>query len=108
MHDWRPSTQIELLHRRARLISLIRQFFAERNILEVETPLLSRATVTDPYVIGIPAIFKAIGSSKEQTLYLQTSPEYAMKRLLAAGSGPIYQICKACRVILNNIQVCLF
>ncbi len=53
--------------------------------------------MTDPHVIGIPAHFKTIGSAAEKILYLQTSPEYAMKRLLAAEIGPIYQICKAFR-----------
>lgn len=65
-------------------------------MLEVDTPLLSRYTVTDPHVHGIPAFFKQAGLP-EQTLYLQTSPEYAMKRLLAAGAGSIFQICKAFR-----------
>lgn len=97
MYDWRPSASLKSLQQRAQLIARIRQFFAERHVLEVDTPLLSQATVTDPHVIGIPATFKEIGSGKEQTMYLQTSPEYAMKRLLAAGSGPIYQICKAFR-----------
>ena len=94
---WRPSTEIKLLRQRAELIAKIRDFFKERGVLEVDTPLLSQSTVTDPHVIGIPAIFKEIGSTQEQIRYLQTSPEYAMKRLLAAGSGPIYQICKAFR-----------
>ncbi|HLB58362.1 MAG TPA: elongation factor P--(R)-beta-lysine ligase [Gammaproteobacteria bacterium] len=95
--NWFPSATIALLHQRAELIARIRHFFAERQVLEVETPLLSHFTVTDPHVIGIPAIFKSIGSTQEKIMYLQTSPEYAMKRLLAAGSGPIYQITKAFR-----------
>lgn len=88
---WQPSSSLENLKARAKIISQIRNFFAARNVLEVETPLLSHATVTDPYVHGIPA------EHKGETLYLQTSPEYAMKRLLAAGSGSIFQICKAFR-----------
>lgn len=95
--SWQPSASFDSLRQRAAIIARIRHFFAERNVLEVDTQLLSHATVTDPYVVGIPAIFKEIGSSTEKIVYLQTSPEYAMKRLLAAGSGSIYQICKAFR-----------
>lgn len=97
MSSWRPTATIEALQQRAKILEKIRAFFAARGVLEVETQLLSHATVTDPHVIGIPAIFKKPGSSKEEILYLQTSPEYAMKRLLAAGAGSIYQICKAFR-----------
>lgn len=78
---------IPVLQQRAYILKTIREFFAERNVWEVETPLLSDATVTDPHIGSIAA-----GKS-----YLQTSPEYAMKRLLVAGSGSIYQICKAFR-----------
>jgi lysyl-tRNA synthetase class 2 len=95
--SWQPSASWDVLQKRAQLITRLRQFFVERGILEVETPVLSAATVTDPHVIGIPALFKAIGSSEEKIYYLQTSPEYAMKRLLAAGSGPIFQITKSFR-----------
>lgn len=95
MPTWHPSATIQSLQARSTILTAIRYFFAERAVLEVETPLLSHATVTDPHVVGIPATFKA--GHKEQILYLQTSPEYAMKRLLANGSGPIYQICKAFR-----------
>lgn len=95
--SWQPSAQIEILQRRARVLTRIREFFAKRKILEVETPILSHATVTDPYIISIIANFKELGSSKEQTVYLQTSPEYAMKRLLAAGMGSIYQLGKSFR-----------
>ena len=94
---WQPSASLETLRERALIISKIRHFFAERNVIEVETPVLSHATVTDPHVIGIPAIFQFLGESLEKTMYLQTSPEYAMKRLLASGMGSIYQINKAFR-----------
>ena len=85
--DWRPSADLHALQARAALLSKIRAFFSKRSVLEVETPLLCSAGVTDPSVHPI-----ASGSR-----WLQTSPEYAMKRLLAAGSGPIYQVCKAFR-----------
>jgi len=97
MMSWQPSATIAALHKRAEVIARIRQFFAERGVLEVDTPVLSHGTITDPYVVGIPAFFTSMGRHEEKTLYLQTSPEYAMKRLLAAGSGPIYQMNKAFR-----------
>lgn len=88
---WHPSASLPTLKARAAILANLRQFFAERNILEVETPLLSHSTVTDPYVSGIPV------THQHDKLFLQTSPEYAMKRLLAANSGSIYQISKAFR-----------
>ncbi len=88
---WQPTATLGTLRQRAEIIKKIREFFAARNVLEVETPLLSHAGVTDPHVHSITAHFA------EKKRYLQTSPEYAMKRLLAAGSGPIYQISKAFR-----------
>ena len=97
MAHWRPSATIASLQKRAEIIDTIRQFFKERNILEVDTPLLSHSTVTDPHVLGISASFKQNGAQSNEEVFLQTSPEYAMKRLLAEGSGPIYQICKAFR-----------
>jgi len=93
--NWQPTSTIAVLRTRAQLIANIRKFFNDRDVLEVETPLLSQGTVTDPHVIGIPALCRL--AQQEQWRYLQTSPEYAMKRLLAAGSGSIYQICKAFR-----------
>lgn len=89
---WQPSASIEMLRARAQIIKQIREFFTARDVLEVETPLLSHTSVTDPFIQSIPAQVE-----KEKFFYLQTSPEYAMKRLLAAGSGPIYQITKAFR-----------
>lgn len=90
---WQPSAAIETLRFRARLLQKIRDFFAERNILEVETPLLCRHGVTDPHM----PLMTSTAVDGYQPYYLQSSPEYAMKRLLAAGSGPIYQLCKAFR-----------
>lgn len=94
MSDWQPSAAIKTLRQRAHLTALTRQFFAERNVLEVETPLLCRYGVTDPYMDLISADNPLLGDDR---YYLQSSPEYAMKRLLAAGSGPIYQFAKAFR-----------
>jgi elongation factor P--(R)-beta-lysine ligase len=91
---WAPSASIEHLERRAQIFTTIRTFFAERDVLEVETPLLARFGVTDPHMDALTADNPVAGSER---YYLQTSPEYAMKRLLAAGSGPIYQLCKAFR-----------
>ncbi|MDJ0877555.1 MAG: EF-P lysine aminoacylase EpmA [Halieaceae bacterium] len=89
--DWRPSASRAALAARAELLKTLRAFFDARGVLEVETPLLCSGTITDP---AIAPVFCG-GSSGER--WLQTSPEYPMKRLLAAGSGPIYQVCKAFR-----------
>ena len=88
---WEPSASLETMRKRARIYQQIRAFFASRDFLEVDTPLLSKATNTDAQIASIKAF------SQRQALYLQTSPEFAMKRLLAAGSGSIYQICHAFR-----------
>lgn len=88
---WQPSASIEALKARAQLNTYIRDFFQLRNVLEVETPLLSKAAVDDANLQPIQAT--ACG----KPVYLHTSPEYPMKRLLASGSGDIYQICKTFR-----------
>ncbi len=95
MNTWKPSASFDLLRERAHILQRIREFFVARNVLEVETPLLSHATVTDPFIQSM--IVSVDTKEKKPTYFLQTSPEYAMKRLLAAGSGDIYQITKAFR-----------
>lgn len=94
---WQPSASLENLRIRAQILTKIRHFFAERQVMEVETPLLCHTSVTDPFIQSIPAFFQAHPHENEIRYYLQTSPEYAMKRLLAAGSGAIYQLTKAFR-----------
>lgn len=94
---WRPSASLASLHLRANILKCIRQFFDERLILEVETPLLSHATVTSKHLHSFQTTYCFANPDQKQTLYLQTSPEFAMKRVLAATSGPIYQLCKAFR-----------
>ena len=88
---WQPNATFEVRRERAAMLRYIRDFFYRRNVLEVETPILSQCTVTDVYIDS----FQVPTSSGDY--YLQTSPEYHMKRLLASGSGPIYQITKAFR-----------
>ena len=92
--NWGPGASGERLRARAALLEKIRAFFNSRNILEVETPLLCGSGITDP---SIEPLIVETGASVDVPRYLQTSPEYAMKRLLASGSGPIFQVCKAFR-----------
>lgn len=89
--SWQPSASLSHLQQRAKITAQIRAFFASRDVLEVETPLLAQYSVTDPYMDAFEL------NDADASMYLQTSPEYAMKRLLAAGSGSIFQICKAFR-----------
>lgn len=93
--DWQPTCSIEMLRLRAQVLADIRRFFSARAVLEVETPLLSYSSGTDPQLDFFTTEYSSPPS--RQPLFLQTSPEFAMKRLLAAGSGSIYQICKAFR-----------
>lgn len=88
---WEPSASFETIYKRARIYKAIRAFFSDREFLEVDTPVLSKSTNTDAQIASIRAF------NQREALYLQTSPEFAMKRLLVAGSGSIYQICHAFR-----------
>ncbi len=90
-NNWRPTADIADLKFRANILANIRDFFAQKNIFEVETPLMCSAPVTDPFLDALTIQYH------HKTWYMQTSPEYAMKRLLCAGSGSIYQMCKAFR-----------
>jgi len=90
--SWRPTAALGALKRRAAMLAAARAFFASRGVLEVETPILSAAGVSDPQIESLATQVAGVGRR-----YMGTSPEYAMKRLLAAGSGDIYQICKVFR-----------
>lgn len=93
--QWKPACHLQQLHSRAKMLAKIRTFFARRKVIEVETPLLCHATATDPQLAFFSSVYCRTPHKKQ--MYLQSSPEFAMKRLLAAGSGSIYQICKAFR-----------
>ena len=95
MVNWQPGASLATLRQRAKLLSIVRKFFADRDILEIETPLLSSATATDVHLTSLTTKLTNLIESK--TYFLQTSPEFAMKRLLANDVGPIFQICKAFR-----------
>lgn len=97
MSDWKPTTSIENLHRRAAIIADIRRYFAEQKVLEVDTAVLSQCAVSDPFIDSLEVAFRGYPDAEAESCYLQTSPEYAMKRLLAAGSGSIYQMGKVFR-----------
>jgi elongation factor P--(R)-beta-lysine ligase len=92
--DWQPSAKLETLRYRAQFLQSIRDFFAKREVLEVDPPLLSQGVATDPLLSAFQVETNPI---KPMPYFLQTSPEFAMKRLLAAGSGPIYALGKAFR-----------
>jgi len=97
MNDWRPTAEKEALRQRAEMLATLRGFFAEREVMEVETPLLCARGASDPHLESFSSHYTGPGAPSGRAVYLQTSPEFAMKRLVAAGSGPIYQICKAFR-----------
>jgi len=94
---WVPSAALEIVKLRAQLFARTRAFFAERGVLEIETPMLSRAAVTDPNLASFVTRYCGPGFAEGTTLYLHTSPEFHMKRLLAAGAGSIYQLGKVFR-----------
>jgi len=90
--------QKEALQGRAQMYQQIRAFFHQKGVLEVETPIFSRAGNPDPSIQSLTADFQAFGSNQSLMRYAHTSPEFAMKRLLANDSGSIYQICKVFRL----------
>jgi len=92
MTDWQPTASLENLKLRAALLGKLRQFFAARSVLEVDTPALSIAGTTDRHI----ASFR-VEDGRGVHLYLHTSPEFPMKRRLAAGVGDIWQLCKVFR-----------
>ena len=91
LDSWQPSASLEMLRKRAQYIANIRHYFTKLGFLEVETPVLGHFGVTDVYLNNIKAPFRG------EDFCLQTSPEYHMKRLLAAGSGPVFQIARVFR-----------
>jgi lysyl-tRNA synthetase class 2 len=91
--NWRPTAGFPALRQRAAMLNGVREFFEERGVLEVETPILSAAAVSDPQIESLATQIAGLPGRR----YLCPSPEYAMKRLLAAGSGDIFQICKVFR-----------
>ncbi|MBA2590836.1 MAG: EF-P lysine aminoacylase GenX, partial [Gammaproteobacteria bacterium] len=90
--EWRPSASLETLRIRAEVLARVRAFFAARSVLEVETPMLCRGGLGEPHILALRTMLTG-GRHR----YLPPSPEPAMKRLLCAGSGPIYQIARVFR-----------
>jgi lysyl-tRNA synthetase class 2 len=111
--NWRPTAAREMLELRAALLARTRSFFAARRVLEVDTPIVVNAPVTDVHIHSARVLFEAAGPGQAtpRPYYLHTSPEYAMKRLLAAGAGDIYQICHVVRALergrLHNAEFTL-
>ena len=92
MADWSPSASLDAIRLRAQLNAAIRAFFAERDVLEVETPVLSLAGNTDPNIASFSLEFSGRTDGAPRTRWLRTSPEYPLKRLLAAGIGDCYEL----------------
>lgn len=90
--DWRPSGSLEAMRLRARLYAEIRGFFAARGVLEVETPVLSEAGNTEPNIDSFSTAFCGHRDAGAPRRWLRTSPEYPLKRLLAAGIGDCYEL----------------
>ena len=94
---WQPSASARMLRARAKLLAGIRDYFAQTGVLEVETPVCSFFGTTDPAIASLSTPYQDRSQPTGERLYLHTSPEFAMKRLLASGLGSIYQICKVFR-----------
>lgn len=92
MKDWQPTASLEALRMRAALYALVRRFFADRGALEVETPVLSEAGNTDPNIESFSLRFDGPRDAGASVRWLRTSPEFPLKRLLAAGVGDCYEL----------------
>lgn len=92
---WRPTANVDALRLRAAMLREVRDYFARTGALEVETPALVRTAVTDVHLESLRVVDDATAGTTVG--YLQTSPEYAMKRLLCAGAPDIYQVCRVFR-----------
>lgn len=92
MQDWLPTASMDALRMRARLNAFVRKFFDDRGVLEVETPVLSMAGNTDPNIESFTSEFTGPASAGPSRRWLRTSPEFALKRLLAAGVGHCYEL----------------
>jgi len=92
MKDWKPTANLKALRLRAQLYALIRKYFAERNVLEVETPVLSSAGNTDPNIESFQLQFVGPKTAGVGQRWLQTPPEFPFKRLVAAGIGDCYEL----------------
>ena len=111
--SWRPTATRAMLELRAALLTRARSFFAARGVLEVDTPIVVNAPVTDVHIHSARVTLEPVPgeAATRQPYFLHTSPEYAMKRLLAAGTGDIYQICHVVRSLergrLHNAEFTL-
>ncbi len=111
--DWRPTASRRMLELRAALLARTRAFFAARGVLEVDTPIVVNAPVTDVHIHSARVMLEEAGPAQtgHRPYFLHTSPEYAMKRLLAAGAGDIYQVCHVVRALergrLHNAEFTL-
>ena len=94
LNTWQPTASLATLRRRAAALQTTREFFQARAVLEVETPIMVNAPVSD---VNIGSVQARMSGHDGTPLFLHTSPEYAMKRLLAAGAGDIYQVCHVFR-----------
>jgi lysyl-tRNA synthetase class 2 len=92
MSDWRPSATADALRLRARLNAAVRTFLAGRGVIEVETPVMSVAGNTEPNIASFASGFSGRTDGAPRQRWLRTSPEYPLKRLLAAGIGDCYEI----------------
>lgn len=93
MTDWRPTSSVAVAARRGKLLQRLRTCFAQREVLEIDTPALSRTAVSDIHIESM----EAHSTLSDEVLFLHTSPEFCMKRLLAAGYPDIYSICRVFR-----------